>query len=107
MCHQSLVPGNYLLADIAAIICVAASKKKNCEESQTDSYFSNDVRIFTLETVKVLTTITRLAAITARRAVMFIARMTLRMMKPGPASVLLVRGIFSERRLLRKLTIQE
>jgi hypothetical protein len=59
-----------------------------------------------LETVKVLTTITRLAAMTARRVVMFIARITFRMMKPGPARVLLLRGIFSERRFLRKLTAE-
>ena len=61
----------------------------------------------TLETVKVLTTITRLAAMTARSAVMFIARITFRMMKPGPARVLLLRGIFSECRFLRKLTAEE
>jgi hypothetical protein len=36
---------------------------------------------------------------------MFIARMTLRMMKPGPARVLLVMGIFAERLVRRKLTV--
>jgi hypothetical protein len=41
-----------------------------------------------------------LAAMTASRAVMFIARMTLRIMKPGPASRLLVMGILGEFRLL-------
>lgn len=46
-----------------------------------------------------------LAAMTDRRAVMFIARSTLRMIKPGPASRLLVRGILGERREEKKLTI--
>lgn len=69
------------------MICVAASKKKN------------------LETVKVLTTMTKLAAMTASRLVMFIARITFRMIKPGPARVLLVMTIFGERFVLRKLTV--
>lgn len=45
-----------------------------------------------------------LAAITDRRPIMFIARSTLRMIKPGPASRLLVRGILGERREVKKLT---
>jgi len=68
----------------AVIICVAPSKKKN------------------FEAVNVLITIMILAAITARSPIMFIARITLRMMKPGPASRLLVRGILGERFWLRK-----
>jgi hypothetical protein len=43
----------------------------------------------TLETVKVLTTMIMLAAMTASRVVILKARMTFRMMKPGPAKALL------------------
>lgn len=46
-----------------------------------------------LETTKVLTSMTQLAAITAKRAMMFITRMVLSMMKPGPARDLLKSNI--------------
>jgi len=60
----------------------------------------------TLETVKVLTTMTMLAAITASKAVMLKARMTFRIIKPGPAKVLLENFIVDlERRKLRKPTV--
>jgi hypothetical protein len=70
----------------AVMMCVAASKKKN------------------LEIVKVLTTMTMEAIITATKLVMFIARMMLRMTKPGPARRLLEKGIFPEELRLRKWT---
>jgi len=44
-----------------------------------------------LETIKVLTSMTKLAATTAKRAMMFKARTTLRMMYPGPARDLVER----------------
>jgi hypothetical protein len=62
---------------------------------------------FTFEAVNVRITIIMLAAMTAMRPIMFIARITLRMMKPGPASRLLVRGIPGERLLLRNETVIE
>jgi hypothetical protein len=45
-----------------------------------------------------------LAAITAKSPMIFMARRTLRMMKPGPASRLLVSGILGERLEVKKLT---
>ncbi len=67
--------GENLLLERAVMTCVAPSKKKN------------------LETVKVLTTMTMLAAMTASKQTMLIPRRIFRMMKPGPASLLLVSPI--------------
>jgi hypothetical protein len=69
-------------------MCVAASKKKN------------------LEMVKVLMTMTMEAIITARKLVMFIARIALRMMKPGPARRLLEKGIFPEDLRFKEWTVR-
>jgi hypothetical protein len=69
-------------------MCVAASKKKN------------------LEMVKVLMTMTMEAIITARKLVMFIARIALRMMKPGPARRLLEKGIFQEDLRFKEWTVR-
>jgi hypothetical protein len=55
--------------------------------------------------VKVLTIIMMDAVTTANRAIMFIARTTLRMMKPGPASFLLGRGIFDGRLVQRGMAL--
>lgn len=63
---------------------------------------------YTFEAVNVFITIIMLAVITARKPMMFIARITLRMMKPGPASLLLVMGCIVGVRLvvrLRKETV--
>ena len=63
---------DYLVDNLLPVIAVrtwlTASKKKN------------------LDAVDVLTNMTTLAAMTARRPTMFIQRMTLRITKPGPAS---------------------
>lgn len=59
----------------AVIMWLTASKKKN------------------LETTKVLTSMTTLATITARRPIMFMTRITLRTMYPGPARDFLKSGI--------------
>lgn len=96
------------LLDRAVMMCVAPSKKKNYPQISALSMpcLVNSIR--TLEAVNVLITIIKLAATTANKPVMFIARKTLRIMNPGPASRLLVTGIsddFSEeRRRLKKLT---
>jgi hypothetical protein len=58
----------------------------------------------TFEAVNVRITMIMLAAMTANKPTMFIARITLRMMKPGPAKRLLVSGILGERLLLRNET---
>jgi hypothetical protein len=83
--RESRLSGDLLLVR-AVMMCVAASKKKN------------------FEIVKVLTTMTMEAIITATKLVMFIARITLRMTKPGPARRLLEKGIFSEVLRFRKRT---
>jgi len=95
-----------LLLEMAAKMCVAPSKKKNCDVSQprfVSTHPKNEGK-FTFEAVKVLMTMIILAAMTASRPMIFMALITLRMMKPGPASRLLVRGILGERLLLRKET---
>ena len=48
-----------------------------------------------LETTKVLTSMTKLAATTARRAIMFITRMVLWPMYPGPARDFFNKGIWA------------
>ncbi len=74
--HTFLMMGKgYLLEIKAAMTWLTPSKKKN------------------LETMKVLTSMNVLAATTATRAIMFITRMALRIMKPGPARDRLKKGI--------------
>lgn len=46
-----------------------------------------------LETTKVFTSMTQLAAIMAKRAMMFITRIALSIIKPGPAKGLLKKDI--------------
>jgi hypothetical protein len=54
------------------------------------SEYMDSERRLALETVNVLTTMTMLAAITARKQIMLMPRRMFKMMKPGPASFLLV-----------------
>lgn len=68
--------GSDLLAKIAVTTWLTASKKKN------------------LDTTKVFTSITELAAMTAIRPIMFITRIALRIIYPGPARERLKKDIF-------------
>ena len=68
----------YLLAVTAVMMWLTASKKKNCEACEPQSKHMPEMHTF--EPVEVLTSMTTLAVVTARKEVMFMALIALRMM---------------------------
>lgn len=74
---------------------MAPSKKKNFKLISTVSQNGN-CDLSTFEAVNVLMTMIMLAVMTDKRATMFIARSKFKMIKPGPASRLLVVDMLGE-----------